>query len=60
MWASHIANAIKNDNPIITHIAPVRLATLIHPSEMILKITNPGRMKMKKAFGVYLSGFSNK
>ena len=24
-------NAIKNDNPIITHIAPVMLATLIHP-----------------------------
>ena len=42
--ASHIVNAIKNDNPIITHIAPVMLATRIQPITMILKITKPGRI----------------
>jgi hypothetical protein len=53
-------NAIKNDKPIITQIAPVILATLIHPREIILKITKPGRMKINKAFEVNLFGFSNK
>jgi hypothetical protein len=53
-------NAIKNDNPIITQIAPVILAILIHAREIILKITKPGSMKIKKAFGVNLLGFPYK
>jgi hypothetical protein len=58
--ASHIVKVIKNDNPIITQIAPVILATLIHPREIILNITKPGRIRIKKEFGVNLLGFSYK
>jgi hypothetical protein len=53
-------NAIKNDNPSITQTAPVILATLIHPRDIILKMTKPGRRKIKKALEVNLLRFSNK
>lgn len=53
-------NARSNAAVNITQMAAVMLITLIHPSVIIEKITNPGRKYVKQAFGEYLLLFSNK